>query len=392
VRRSLLIVLVALIAACGDLSTGQPGAPASASPNPSGSAPTATATGDCFALAQTMPVTVPPLVIADLGDGTKRVTSAEGGYTLVAPSAWLVTASFAGGIEPQFAQAHVSSFDPRTAPTSRPEAGGMLSPEVGIHLDLELWWNPDHLSPDRYAEGVRVGPDQNAVLPGAMVTVAGRPAYRFTIQDERRFQPNNAPLITVRQTRSVWLVPTLRDDRMLVVAATPAESSLLPAVERAVATIAIAPGMRSERPVTFQRSAILKQWLIDKDGKVIPGRRVEAKLMTYAEASAALNAPHIATAGASGQPTGGGPGSRAIPRMDHDPDALYWVVVVSGPDLPQGRSGPMAAGSPAPTAWIFYDTAATSDSGSGTGAQYAGASAAAGTWPLGFDALPDRCR
>jgi hypothetical protein len=268
----------------------------------------------------------------------------------------------------------------------------MLPPEVGIHLDLELWWNPDHLSLDRYGDGVRIGPDQVAVLPGAALTVAGQAAYRFTIQDERRFQPSNAPLITVRQTRAVWLVPTLRDDRLLVVAATPAESSLLPAVERAVATIALAPAMRSERPVSWQRSDILKQWLLDKSGAAIQGRRVESKLMTYAEASAALNAPHIGTTGATDAPTGGGPGSRAIPRMDHDPDGLYWVVVVSGPDLPHGRGGPLAASSPVPTAWIFYDTPATSDSISGTGVQYAGASAASGTWPLGFDSLPDRCR
>lgn len=336
-------------------------------------------------------MTVPPLLVTDLGGGLKRVTSAEGGYTLVVPSAWLATASSAGGIEPQFAQVHLSSYDPKTVPTPWPEAGGMLPPEAGIRLDLELWWNPDHLSPERYAAGVRIGPDQAAVLPGATVTVAGKPAYRFAIQDERRFQPNNARLVTIRQTRAVWLVPTLREDRMLVVAATPAESDLLPAVERAVATIAIVPGIRSERPVTRQRSDILNQWLLGKDGNAIPGRRVEAKLMTYADASAALSAPHIGDP--NGPPTGGGPGSRAIPRMDHDPYALYWVVVVSGPDLPQGRGGPLGAPSPAPTAWIFYDTAATDESTSGgTGTQYVGAGPATPAWPLGFDRLPDLCR
>lgn len=351
--------------------------------------PTA-ATNDCAALGKLIPTTVPPLLIADLGNGTKRVTSAEGGYTIVAPSAWLVTAGSSGAIEPWFAQVHFSSFDQRAAPTSRPEAGGMLPPEVGIHLDLELWWNPDHLAAERYAQNVHIGPDQIALLPGAPVLVAGQQAYRFTIQDERRFQPANAPLITVRQTRSVWLVPTLRDDRMLVIAATPAESDLLAAVERAVSTIAIAPGIRSERPVTFQRSAILKQWLLDKTEAPIPGRRVEAKLMTYADASLAMYAPH--TGDRNGPSTGGGAGSRAIPRLDHDPDALYWVVVVAGPGLPQGRGGPLGASSPAPTAWIFYDTPATSESASGTGVQYAGAGPSTPTWPLGFDTLPDLCR
>ncbi len=267
----------------------------------------------------------------------------------------------------------------------------MLPPEVGIHLDLELWWNPDHLAPDRYAPNVRIGPDQVAVLPGAAVTVGGVTAYRFTIQDERRFQPNNAPLITVRQTRAVWLVPSLRDDRMLVIAATPAESDLLPAVERAVSSLRLGgPPTRNIRPVTVQRSDIVKQWTLDKDGKLIPGRRVEAKLLTYRDASEAMSAPHIGDP--SGPSTGGGPGSRAIPRIDHDPEALYWVVVVSGPGLPQGRLGPGSASSPPPTAWIFYDTAATAESASGTGAQYAATGPSTPAWPLGFDSLPDLCR
>jgi len=384
--RRFSFALVLLIAACGDLQSDQAAGPASASPSATSSS---AATGDCVGLAKITPTTVPPLIVTDLGDGTKRVTSAEGGYTLVAPTGWIVTASSAGGSEPRFAQAHFSSFDARTAPSPRPEAGGMLPPEVGIHLDLELWWNPDRLGPDRYAPNVRIGPDQVAILPGSTVSVGGVTAYHFTIQDERRYQPSSAPLITVRQTRAVWLVPSLRDDRMLVIAATPAESDLLPAVEQAVSTLRLGgPPMSNVRPVTFQRSDIFKQWLLDKSGNVIPGRRVEAKLMTYADASAALSAPH--TADQKG-PSGGGPGSRLIPRMDHDPDALYWVVVVSGPDLPQGRGGP-GGPPPAPTAWIFYDTPATTDSGSGTGAQYAAAGPSTPAWPLGFDILPDLCR
>ena len=392
-HRSLLlfVLLVGLVAACGELSSGRPGASASASP--SASAAAVTATTDCVELARVAPLIPPPLGVTDLGDGTKRVTSADGGYAIAVPSGWLVTASQSGAIEPQFGQAHISSFDPRSAPRSRPEAGGMLPPDVGIHLDLELWWNPDHLPPERYAKDVRIGPDQIAVLPGSPLTIAGRAAYRFTIQDERRFQPNDAPLIATRQTRVVWLVPTLIDDRMLVVAATPAESSLLPAVERAIATLAVSPPVRAARPVTVRRSDILEQWLLDKGGNPIPGRRVEAKLMTYAEASAALSTSHVVDpSGAANAPIGYGPGSREIPRLDHDPDALYWVVVVSGPDLPQGRGGPLAVASPAPIAWIFYDTPATSDSASGTGAQYVSQGPATPDWPLGFDALPDRCR
>ena len=90
------------------------------------------------ALAAITPVTVPPLGSTDLGDGTKRVTSPEGGYTVVVPSAWRVTASAAGGSEPQFGQAHLSSYDPRTAPTGRPEAGGMMPPEGYQGVDRVL--------------------------------------------------------------------------------------------------------------------------------------------------------------------------------------------------------------------------------------------------------------
>ena len=373
--------LVLVFAACGDHLTGQAGGPTYASPSPSLAA---IATGDCVALAKINPVTVPPLIETDLGNGLRHVTSAEGGYTLFVPSAWLVTAASAGGTTPQFAQVHFSSYDQRTAPTPRPEAGMILPPEVGIHLDLELWANPDHLAPARYAQDVRIGPDQIAVLPGTAVTVAGQAASRFTIQDERRFQPSNGPLIARRRTRAVWLVPTLRDDRMLVIAATPAENSLMPAVEGAVATLAIAPGIRPERPVSLQRSGIIKHWTLDKDGKLIPGRRVEAKLMTYAEASAAMMAPHTADQK--------GPSGVYAPRIDHDPEDHFWVVVVNGPDLPQGRGGAEGAATPPPTAWIMGDQSATRDNTASTGTQFAGAGPATPAWPLGFDQLPDRCR
>ena len=382
VHRSLLVCLVTLIAACGDLSSGQAGPLSSASP---AAAVATTQPLDCLALGQLPTRPVPPLAVIDLGDGTQRVTSAEGGYSFVAPKAWSVTGSFSGAIDPLYGQAHLASFDRQKVQTPRPEAGYMLPPAVGINLDIEVWQNPLREPLDRYAMGVSIGPDQVGVVPGGPVTIDGRPAYRLTIQDERRFQPTNAPLITTRQTRAVWLVPTTRDDRLLVVAATPAESPLLALVERAVATLQVTTPIASEKPVTVLRSEIVKQWTIGTDGAQIAGRRVAAKLMTYAEASAALNGPHTADANA--------PHAIGIPRIDHDPDDLYWLVAVSGPDLPQGRGGPPGAqSSPPPTAWILYDVSATGRNLSGTGTQYAGASASSGTWPTGFDALLDRCR
>lgn len=332
---------------------------------------------DCVALAAIPPVPVAPLDIRDLGDGTRRVSSAEGGYSLVVPVDWLVSGSFAGGIEPSFAQAHLSSYDPRAAPTSRPEAGGILPPEVGIRFDIEVWANPSNEPPDVYAKRAHIGPDQVAVLPGSYVSVNGRPAYRTTIQDERRFQPATGPLITTRQTRAVWFVPSPRADRMLLLYATPAENVLLATVERAVGTLQVMPPASAVVPVTKQRSEIRDQWLVGKSGP-IAGRRVEAKLMTYAEASIAL----LGRQGTSpATPMG-------ILRIDRDPDELFWLVAVSGPDLPQGRGGPDGAGTPPPTSWMLYNAPATDARVSGgTGGLYS----SSGNWPPQFDALPDRC-
>ncbi len=66
-------------------------------------------------------------------------------------------------------------------------------------------------------------------------------------------------------------------------------------------------------------------------------------------------------------------------------EELVWIVAVSGPDLPQGRGSPAAT--PPPTAWIEYLTPATNDRSEGMGQAFA----STGTWPAGFDALPDRC-
>ncbi|TMF60132.1 MAG: hypothetical protein E6I20_14535, partial [Chloroflexi bacterium] len=102
--------------------------------------------------------------------------------------------------------------------------------------------------------------------------LAGGQAYRMTIQDERRFQPSLGPLVATRQTRAVWLVPSPRADRVLVLYATPAESALFPAVERAVSTLQVAAPRSAVLPVVHQRSEILQRWLVGKSGP-IAGRR-----------------------------------------------------------------------------------------------------------------------
>src|SRR5687768_12431767 len=204
-----------------------------------------------------------------------------------------------------------------------------------------------------YAQRVHIGPAQTAALPGRSVDRAGRRAYHAAIQEEHRFKPDAAPLIVTRQTRLLWLVPTSRQDRVLVIHATPGESHLRALAEAAVATLEIFPASAAEMPVIRQREEVLRRWLHDKNGPVA-GRRAEAKLVTYAESNVAM---------------GGGNG---LLRIDRDPDELFWLVAVSGPDLPLPRMGLRGAGSsatPSPTAWIQYQTPATNDRSEGTGSQ-----------------------
>src|SRR5207244_10856327 len=73
------------------------------------------------------------------------------------------------------------------------------------------------------------------------------------------------------------------------------------------------------------------------------------------------------------------------------PQGPFGLVAVTGPDLPASRGGPpgrgVAVGTPAPPAWILYDTPSTNARGERTGQGFS----TAGTWPPGFDTLPDRC-
>ena len=345
----------------------EPQSPAAAPLAESLAAPTQRPQPNCAVLGQVTPVPVPPLATVDLANGKKSITSAEGGYTVIVPTAWLVQPGIIEGTA-WFGQTRITSYDPKTLPRPGPEAPGILPPSFGISLDLQLWWNPKGEALDQFAQHMRIGPDQLAVLPGGVVSVGGKQAYRTTIQDQRQYQPATGPVITTRQTRIVWIVPTDRNDRVLVAYATPGESDLFPEVERIVGAIVLTTPASPTLPVIHQRDEILGRWLYDKSGAPIAGRRAEAKLLTYGETVAAF---------------GGGTG---LPRIDRDPDELFWLVAVTGPDLPQGRGGP--GGTSPPTAWIMYEAPATNDRYEGAGTRFA----SAGTWPADFDALPDRCR
>ena len=185
-----------------------------------------TAPANCITLGQILPRIAPPIAVQDLGNGSQRVTSAEGGYSVVLPSAWFTTANTIG-ITPQFGQLHATSYDLKTAPTPDPERW-MQPPQVGISVDIQVWLNPDHEPLDRYAEHILIGPDQITRQPGTMTSIDGRPAYRFAINDEHRFQPADRPLVVTRQTRVVWVVQSGHPDRAIVAYATPGRARCSP--------------------------------------------------------------------------------------------------------------------------------------------------------------------
>ena len=332
----------------------------------------ASPSGNCDVLARVVPKPVSPLETSHLSNGTMKLTSAEGGYSIAVPGSWVVAAgSWTSAV---FGQAHLTSYDPQAVDYRMQTTHGMVAPEAGIRLDIEVWTNPTRAALDDYAKRVHIGPAQIAVLPGTFIDLAGRRAYQAVIQEEHRYKPEAAPLIVTRQTRILWLVPTVRQDRVLVVHATPGESHLRSVAETAVSTLEIFAGSTAQMPVVRQRDETLRRWLYDEAGNAIAGRRAEAKLVTYAESRAAMQ------------------GGSGLLRIDRDPEELFWLVAVTGPGLPLPRGGPRGPGStgatPTPTAWMLYQTPATNDRSEGTGGQ----SSSNGTWPPGFDGLTDRCR
>jgi hypothetical protein len=381
------IVIVGAIVVGENLRQARTRAPsgAEATARSAAAAPVSAATpmpspGNCTKFGAIQPRVAPSLASSDEANGTQRFTSAEGGYSIVLPASWRVVPSVFGSGFTAYGQLHATSYDPQAVPAPDPERM-MLPPSVGISLDIQVWMNSEHLALEKFADNVHIGPDQFARRPGTSLTVGGRAAFRLTINDEHRFQPADRPLVVTRQTRIVWLIQGVERERVFVIYATPGESNLLAVVERAVADMSFRASFASQRRVVHQRDEILNRWLFDKTGP-IAGRRAEAKLMTYAEAHAAMN-----------DVPPGGPKPIQLLRLDHDPNDLYWLVAVSGPGLPAMRSGPPGRGAtqttPPATAWILYNTSATDDSDvASTGMR----ASSQGSWPPGFDALPDRCR
>src|SRR5712691_10204540 len=179
-------LLIAALGAGALLREHRADSSATPSPEPSAVSGLAASTQrplpNCVALGQIAPAPVQQLATPDLGNGTKSITSAEGGYTLVVPSSWLVRPGILG-TRAWFGQTHITSYDPATIGRLGPEAPDMLPRQFGISLDLQLWWNPSGEALDQYAQRIRIGPDQRTILPGGYATIAGRRAYHMTIQD-----------------------------------------------------------------------------------------------------------------------------------------------------------------------------------------------------------------
>lgn len=335
------------------------------SPTPSPSATPAR----CEVLAHLAPAPVPPLTSTDAGNGMKRVTSAEGGWSLEVPASWFVNPGFLGGLA--LGQAAITSYELKGLDYSGMIGPNMLPASTGVRLHVELWSNPSRDAPEQFAPSVRIGGDQTTLVDGAAVVLGGQRAFRVVLEEERRQEREpGGPIVAMRQSRALWVVPSLRPDRMLVIYAWPRENALITSAERIVSTLVLTQPVPPRMPVLAQRDEIVRRWLFDeKTGEPIPGRRAEAKLVTYAEANGAM--------GAGALPGGG--------RIDRDPEELFWVVAVSGDGLPTGRGSLLATASP--TRWLLYITPATNDRMEMTGAAFG----AQGDWPPFFDALADRC-
>ncbi len=186
IGRAVLGVLLLAAAACGstvrelDRPTGTQGSQGEAAGGAG-----APGSGTCDALGRVLPKSVAPLETSPLTNGTKKLTSAEGGYAISIPSSWMLAAgSWASAA---FGQAHLTSYDPQTVDHRMETTHGMVAPEAGIRLDIEVWANPTLADVADYAKGVHIGPDQTAVLPGRFVDLAGRRAYHAAIQEEHRY-------------------------------------------------------------------------------------------------------------------------------------------------------------------------------------------------------------
>jgi hypothetical protein len=256
--------------------------------------------------------------------------------------------------------------------------GGYIGPSflptsTGVRLDVEVWANPNKLDPARYAASLRLFVDQAGFEAVQTIPVGGQLAFRAVVKEEHlEGHDVNGPIVT-RQSRLLWVVPTLGSDRLLVLYAWPRENQLIATADSIVSTLSLSTPVIARVPVKYSRDQVLHKWLYDPRGASIPGRRAQAKLMTDAEFTRAL--PEISSS------LGLDLVNRTL-RIDQDPGKLLWIVLVSGGDL-----GHDWRQTPPQYTWILFTAQATSETLPidltifSTGSD----------WPTAFNDLTDLC-
>jgi len=301
--------------------------------------------GGCDGLRGTVPAPRLPLSIKDLGTGSTRVVSAEGGWSLLVPSGWSVRPSIFGYAG--FGQASISSYNPDAMKYSGNIGPGFLPTSTGVRLDIDVWANPKKLDPAQYAASLHLFADQAGFEDEQMVPLGGQVAFRAVVKEDHLVGHDaNGPIIK-RQSRLLSVVPVLGSDRLLILDAWPRENPLIATADSIVSTLSLSTPVVARVPVKYSRDEVLHKWLYDAGGAKIAGRRAEAKLMTDAEFTGAL--PAISDS------FGLDLVSRSL-RINEDPGKLLWVVVVSGGDL-----GHDWYQTPSEYRWIFFTAAATSE-------------------------------
>jgi len=311
----------------------------------------------CAELARIPATAEPSLTTTPDRDGAVTVRSAEGGWSLRVPDSWTVTPqTFIGG----FGGALMTSY--------------ALSPGIGpppgsASLTTEIWTNPGH--EDAVAFAARIPLFPGTTLSVDPVRIAGRSAARIVVDDSLAPQPAGFPAATARAS---WIVPTLHPERMLILKGWPASGPMTATVDSIVGSLQLSAPVPARGPLIYPRDDVIRPWLYDDRGLLVGGRRAEAKLVTFAQASTQVRGP------------------RLLLRIDEDPGNLVWLVAVSGSGIPDrvGQPHGALAGQLPPSRWFVYLTGATNDGYEPQSfwTRYS----SEGDWPQGFDALPDRCR
>jgi hypothetical protein len=284
--------------------------------------------------------------------GVARVESATGGWRMDFPDGWWPSRyGFAGII--------LGTRDPDLG-----IGGSTVGLETwhltGSALSVELWANPDQLSPEAWFAANLGGSTVTKTTESSSAMIAGRATLvlRQSVgpqPPDNRFDP-----------QKTWLIPGERPDRMLVITAHLGDAAYAPEMDAAVSSLAIFAPRPAVSSVDITRENVLGRW---KNAGPAPGR-VEAKLVTWAEAGTLE-------------------GSRSWNRLDRDPDSLVWVVALSAVGAEPGFAIPSRGlGRQDPPRWQMYTTPANStDDGAGLW----GRIGSIGDWPIAFDALTDRC-